>query len=97
MGFYILVEGKTDQEFSDLCEILKSLGIEIRPIMCCFHKQPMTKFADLDIPEPLVNADKVYERGFYVGNSCNDIKKQITMLDARLRDFTKQISERIEK
>ncbi|GAH22452.1 unnamed protein product [marine sediment metagenome] len=39
----------------------------------------------------------MYERGFYVGNSCNDIKKQITMLDARLRDFTKQISERIEK
>ena len=89
MGFYILIEDKTDREFSDLCGMLKGLGIEIRPIMCCFHKQPMIEFADYEISSPLTNADKVYERGFYVGNSCNDIRKQITMLDARLRDFIK--------
>lgn len=85
MGFYILVDDAEDRFFSDLCKELQSLDIEIRPIMCCFHKQPMKKFADFEIPKPLVNADKVYERGFYVGNSCKDISNQIIKLDSYLR------------
>lgn len=91
MGFYIFIKEMPDEVFSDLCGTLKALDVEIRPIMCCFHKQQMRKFADVDIPRPLVNADKVYERGFYVGNSCKDIRKQITVLDARLRGFLGQL------
>lgn len=88
MGFYVFVENLTNPGVAVLCKKLESVGIETRPVMCCLHKQPMIEFADYAIPSsPLANADKVYERGFYVGNSCNDIKKQITMLDARLRDF----------
>lgn len=97
MGFYILIEKLTDREFSELLEILNFLGIDTRPIMCCFHKQPMRKFADVDIPKPLFNAEKVFERGFYVGNSCDDIKNRITILDIRLRDFMKHTLERNEK
>lgn len=97
MGFYILTEGAADQEFANLCKKLESVGIETRPIMCCFHKQPMREFADYEISGSLVNADKVYERGFYVGNSSTDIRKQIVMLDTRLRECMKQINERIEK
>lgn len=77
MGFYILAEGLTEESFPSLCKTLESQGIEIRPIMCCFHKQQMRKFANVDISRPLINANKVYERGFYVGNSCKDISKQI--------------------
>lgn len=85
MGFYMLVEGLSDSKFDDLCKILESLGIEIRPIMCCFHKQKMIKFADVDIPKPLTNADKVHKRGFYVGNP--DKESKILILDSRLRDI----------
>lgn len=91
MGFYILIEQETVLSDLFVCEKLKSVGIEVRPIMCCFHKQQMRKFADVEIPKPLVNAEKVYERGFYVGNSCKDISKQIVMLEARLRSFLGQL------
>jgi len=89
MGFYILLERSLCDDLSDLFSKLESVGIETRPIMCCLHKQPMRKFVNIDISKPLINAEKVYERGFYVGNSCDDIRKQITMLDARLRNFIK--------
>ncbi len=90
MGFYIYVE-REDVSTADLCGMLESVGIEVRVIMCCLHKQQMAEFADIEIPKLLVNASKVYERGFYVGNSCGDIRKQITMLDARLRGFLEQL------
>lgn len=89
MGFYIFIEDSTAEEVAILRKILESVGIETRPIMCCFHKQPMAEFADYEICGELTNAEQVFERGFYVGNSNSDIRKQIISLDARLRDFMK--------
>lgn len=87
MGFYILAEELSVWKFDDLCRTLESLGIETRPIMCCFHKQPMKRFADYEITGSLTNAGKVYERGFYVGNTSENISNQILCLDSRLRTF----------
>lgn len=88
MGFYIFVEHLPENlMFADFCRMLESVGIETRPIMCCLHNQPMCQFAEIETLRPLVNADRVYERGFYVGNSCSDLRKEIISLEARLRSF----------
>lgn len=85
MGFYILVEGMFNHEFAHLREVLKWENIEIRPIMCCFHKQPMKRFADYETIGSLDNAEQVYGRGFYVGNTSGDISDQILNLENCLR------------
>ena len=62
-------------------EALRQAGIGFRMVTGgCFLRHDAIRFFDYDTAGPIVNADLVHDRGFFVGNHPVDLTPQITRL-----------------
>ena len=87
-GFSLILSGKLSGMRSELVSHLTSKGIESRPIVAGnFTRNPVMKHLDHVKLEPLPNADKIHQDGLFVGNSQEDLSKEISILETALREF----------
>jgi CDP-4-dehydro-6-deoxyglucose reductase, E1 len=87
-GFSLILTGKLSGMRSELVSHLTSKGIESRPIVAGnFTRNPVMKHLDHVKLEPLPNADKIHVDGLFVGNSQEDLSKEISILETALREF----------
>jgi len=87
-GFSLILTGKLSGKRSELVSHLTSKGIESRPIVAGnFTRNPVMKHLDHVKLEPLPNADKIHIDGLFVGNSQEDLSKEISILETALREF----------
>jgi CDP-6-deoxy-D-xylo-4-hexulose-3-dehydrase len=87
-GFSLILTGKLSGMRSELVSHLTSKGIESRPIVAGnFTRNPVMKHLDHVKLEPLPNADKIHQDGLFVGNSQEDLSKEISILETALREF----------
>ena len=90
-GFSLILTGKLSGMRSELVSHLTSKGIESRPIVAGnFTRNPVMKHLDHVKLEPLPNADKIHQDGLFVGNSQEDLSKEILILEKALREFIEQ-------
>lgn len=90
-GFSLILTGKLSGRRSELVSHLTSRGIESRPIVAGnFTRNPVMKHLDHVKLEPLPNADKIHQDGLFVGNSQEDLSKEISILEIALREFIEQ-------
>ena len=87
-GFSLILTGKLSGMRSEIVSHLTSKGIESRPIVAGnFTRNPVMKHLDHVKLEPLPNADKIHVDGLFVGNSQEDLSKEISILETALREF----------
>ena len=87
-GFSLILTRKLSGRRSELVSHLTSKGIESRPIVAGnFTRNPVMKHLDHVKLEPLPNADKIHQDGLFVGNSQEDLSKEISILETALREF----------
>jgi CDP-6-deoxy-D-xylo-4-hexulose-3-dehydrase len=87
-GFSLILTGKLSGMRSELVSQLTSKGIESRPIVAGnFTRNPVMEHLDHVKLEPLPNADKIHADGLFVGNSQEDMSKEISILETALREF----------
>lgn len=87
-GFSLILTGKLSGMRSELVSHLTSKGIESRPIVAGnFTRNPVMKHLDHVKLEPLPNADKIHVDGLFVGNSHENLSKEISILETALREF----------
>jgi CDP-6-deoxy-D-xylo-4-hexulose-3-dehydrase len=68
-------------ERATVVEALRQAGIGFRMVTGgCFLRHDAIRFFDYDTAGPIVNADIVHDRGFFVGNHPVDLTLQITRL-----------------
>ena len=90
-GFSMILNGELSGRRSELVSHLTSRGIESRPIVAGnFTRNPVMKHLDHVKLDPLPNADKIHQDGLFVGNSQEDLSKEILILEKALRDFIEQ-------
>ena len=90
-GFSMILTGKLSGMRSEIVSHLTSKGIESRPIVAGnFTRNPVLKHLDHVKLEPLPNADKIHQDGLFVGNSQEDLSKEILILEIALREFIEQ-------
>jgi CDP-6-deoxy-D-xylo-4-hexulose-3-dehydrase len=90
-GFSLILEGDLSGRRSELVSHLTSNGIESRPIVAGnFTRNPVMQHLDHVNLEPLPNADKIHQDGLFVGNSQEDLSKEILILEIALREFIEQ-------
>ena len=90
-GFSLILTGKLSGMRSELVSHLTSKGIESRPIVAGnFTRNPVMKHLDHVKLEPLPNADKIHQDGLFVGNSQEDLSKEVLILEIALREFIEQ-------
>ncbi len=84
-GFSILLNEINRKK---VIESLEKADIEYRPIVTGnFIKNKVMKFFDYEVFSKLQNADKLDKFGFFVGNSHEDLKSEITYLYKILNEF----------
>jgi CDP-6-deoxy-D-xylo-4-hexulose-3-dehydrase len=87
-GFSLILKGSLSGGRRELVSHLTSKGIESRPIVGGnFTRNPVMKHLDHVPLEPLPNADKIHQDGLFVGNSQEDLSKEISILETALREF----------
>jgi CDP-6-deoxy-D-xylo-4-hexulose-3-dehydrase len=87
-GFSLILTGKLSGMRSEIVSNLTSKGIESRPIVAGnFTRNPVMNHLDHVKLEPLPNADKIHQDGLFVGNSQEDLSKEISILETALREF----------
>lgn len=87
-GFSLILNGELSGRRSELVSHLTSKGIESRPIVAGnFTRNPVMKHLDHVKLGPLPNADKIHVDGIFVGNSQEDLSKEISILETALREF----------
>jgi CDP-6-deoxy-D-xylo-4-hexulose-3-dehydrase len=87
-GFSLILNGDLSGRRSELVSHLTSKGIESRPIVAGnFTRNPVMKHLDHVALEPLPNADKIHTDGLFVGNSQEDLSKEISILETAIREF----------
>ena len=90
-GFSLILNGELSGRRSELVSHLTSRGIESRPIVAGnFTRNPVMKHLDHVKLDPLPNADKIHQDGLFVGNSQEDLSKEILILEKALREFIEQ-------
>ena len=90
-GFSLILNGGLSGRRSELVSHLTSKGIESRPIVAGnFTRNPVMKHLDHVKLDPLPNADKIHQDGLFVGNSQEDLSKEISILEIALREFIDQ-------
>ena len=90
-GFSLILTGKLSGMRSALVFHLTSKGIESRPIVAGnFTRNPVMKHLDHVKLEPLPNADKIHQDGLFVGNSQEDLSKEVLILEIAIREFIEQ-------
>lgn len=84
-GFSILLNNINRKE---VIKALEKANIEYRPIVTGnFVKNKVMKFFDYEVFSELKNADKLDKFGFFVGNSQEDLNKEIKYLHKILNNF----------
>jgi CDP-6-deoxy-D-xylo-4-hexulose-3-dehydrase len=79
--FTIVLHPDLPIERATVVEALRQAGIGFRMVTGgCFLRHDAIRFFDYDVAGPIVNADIVHDRGFFVGNHPVDLTPQITRL-----------------
>ena len=79
--FTIVLHPDLPVERATVVEALRQAGIGFRMVTGgCFLRHDAIRFFDYDTAGPIVNADIVHDRGFFVGNHPVDLTPQITRL-----------------
>jgi CDP-6-deoxy-D-xylo-4-hexulose-3-dehydrase len=79
--FTIVLHPDLPIERATVVEALRQAGIGFRMVTGgCFLRHDAIRFFDYDTAGPIVNADIVHDRGFFVGNHPADLTPQITRL-----------------
>ena len=89
-GFSMVLTGSLANKRNGLVKVLTDAGIECRPIVAGnFTKNPVIKYMDYQIPEPLVNADEIHDCGFFIGNHSKLNHAEVDYFVDVLRNFLK--------
>lgn len=80
-GFALTLSDEAGFTRQKLSQHLMSEGVECRPIVAGnFTKNPVIQWMKHEIHGQLKNADRIHDRGLFVGNHQYDIKKEIHYL-----------------
>ena len=80
-GFSLIIKPGSKRKRSDVINILEKNKVEYRPIVTGnFVKNDVLKYFDYSIHNVLKNADHLHDNGFFVGNSHEDLSKNIEFL-----------------
>ena len=80
-GFSLLIKKNSKLKRANLVNILQKSNIDCRPIVAGnFTKNKVLDFFDFEIHKRLINADYLHANGFFIGNSHQCLKKEITFL-----------------
>lgn len=87
-GFSVIMKDYWNISRKELVEQLTELGVETRPIVSGnFTKNPVMKYYNYTIHNKLKNADKVHNRGFFIGNHHYDIEEKLFMLHKLFKEL----------
>lgn len=90
-GFALILMKELANKRNELVEKLSLAGVECRPIVAGnFTRNPVIKYMDYKIPEELVNANEVHDRGFFVGNHSKKNNLEIDYFIEVLEDYIKK-------
>lgn len=80
-GFSLIIKPDSKRKRSDVINILEKNKVEYRPIVTGnFVKNDVLKYFDYSIHKKLKNADHLHDNGFFVGNSHENLSKNIKFL-----------------
>ena len=80
-GFSLIIKPDSKRKRSDIINILDKNKVEYRPIVTGnFVKNDVLKYFDYSIHKKLKNADHLHDNGFFVGNSHENLSKNIKFL-----------------
>ena len=76
-GFSIILDETYDRQI--ILEKLQKNHIDTRPIVSGnILNNPMLKFFNYEISGDIINAEKISNHGFFVGNSHHDLTEELT-------------------
>ncbi len=77
-GFSVVLTGSLSGKRDAVVEDLKKANIECRPIVAGnFTRNPVVKYMDYTISEPLINSDLIHDNGFFIGNHSKNNNKEV--------------------
>ena len=80
-GFSLIMRPGSKRKRSEIISILEKNKVEYRPIVTGnFVKNDVLKYFDYSIHKKLKNADHLHDNGFFVGNSHEELSKNIEFL-----------------
>jgi len=80
-GFSLIINPGSKLKRSEVINILEKNKVEYRPIVTGnFVKNDVLKYFDYSIHKNLKNADHLHDNGFFVGNSHEELSKNIEFL-----------------
>ena len=80
-GFSLIIRPGSKRKRSEIISILEKNKVEYRPIVTGnFVKNDVLKYFDYSIHKKLKNADHLHDNGFFVGNSHEELSKNIKFL-----------------
>ena len=80
-GFSLIIKPGSKRKRNEVINILEKNKVEYRPIVTGnFVKNDVLKYFNYSIHEKLKNADHLHDNGFFVGNSHEELSKNIEFL-----------------
>lgn len=80
-SFAMIIRPETQVSRDEVIQKLSNAGIEARMVTGGnFARHPAIQYYNHEIPKPLINADIIHDRGFFVGNFSIDAKSEIDQL-----------------
>ena len=80
-GFSLIIKPGSKRKRNEVINILEKNKVEYRPIVTGnFVKNDVLKYFDYSIHKKLKNADHLHDNGFFVGNSHEELSKNIKFL-----------------
>ena len=80
-GFSLIIKPGSKRKRNEVIKILEKNKVEYRPIVTGnFVKNDVLKYFDYTIHKKLKNADHLHDNGFFVGNSHEELSKNIEFL-----------------
>jgi CDP-6-deoxy-D-xylo-4-hexulose-3-dehydrase len=90
-GFSLVLTDDLADKRPQLVECLRKANIECRPIVAGnFTRNPVIKYMNYDIPEPLVNSDEIHEHGLFIGNHSSNNNQQVDYFVGVLEKFLEE-------
>lgn len=87
-GFSMILTGALVGQRSRIVKALMEAKIEIRPIVAGnFVRNPVIRYLDYSVPEPLYNADYIHDNGFFIGNHSTNNTAEIDYFVSVLRNI----------
>ena len=79
--FFLIIKPGSKRKRNEVINILEKNKVEYRPIVTGnFVKNDVLKYFDYSIHKKLKNADHLHDNGFFVGNSHEELSKNIKFL-----------------